>query len=72
LVGIATSATLALLAAGDRNLAEKVSVVAGVAPYTDVKTVLSTATTGHYGDTRGRLFPTGSSPFSPAPSRSPW
>lgn len=48
LVGISTGATLALLAAGEGDLERRVSVVAGVAPYADIETVLSIATTGHY------------------------
>src|ERR671916_2326554 len=47
LVGVSTGATLALLAA-EEDVAKRVSVVAGVAPYADVKTVLGIATTGHY------------------------
>ena len=48
LVGASTGATLALLAAEKDDLEGRVSVVAGVAPYTDIETVLSVATTGHY------------------------
>src|SRR5215204_373894 len=48
LVGVSTGATLALLAAEDPALRGKVSLVAGVAPYSNIKTVLSLATTGHY------------------------
>ncbi len=48
LVGVSTGATLALLAAEKDGLEGRVSVVAGVAPYTDIKTVLNIATTGHY------------------------
>jgi pimeloyl-ACP methyl ester carboxylesterase len=48
LVGISTGATIALLAAEDTDVGEHVSVVAGIAPYTDIRTVLSIATTGHY------------------------
>ena len=48
LVGVSTGATLALLAAEKDVLEGRVSVVAGVAPYTDIKTVLSIATTGYY------------------------
>ena len=48
LVGVSTGATLALLAAEKEGLEGRVSVVAGVAPYTDIKTVVSVATTGHY------------------------
>lgn len=48
LVGISTGATLALLAAGEEDLDDSVSVVAGVAPYANIETVLSISTTGHY------------------------
>jgi pimeloyl-ACP methyl ester carboxylesterase len=48
LVGVSTGATLALLAAEDPSLEGRVSVVAGLAPYADIRTVLNVATTGHY------------------------
>jgi pimeloyl-ACP methyl ester carboxylesterase len=48
LVGVSAGATLALLAAEEEGVAKHVSVVAGMAPYADVKTVLGIATTGHY------------------------
>ena len=48
LVGVSTGATLSLLAAKDPDVGEHVSVVAGIAPYTDIRTVLSIATTDHY------------------------
>jgi pimeloyl-ACP methyl ester carboxylesterase len=48
MVGVSTGATLALLAAEKEDVAERLSVVAGMAPYADVKTVLSIATTGYY------------------------
>ena len=48
LVGVSTGATLALLAAKKEDLEGRVSVVAGVAPYADVKTVLAVATTSYY------------------------
>ena len=48
LIGVSTGATLSLLAAEDSNVSEHVSGVAGLAPYTDIRTVLSLATTGHY------------------------
>jgi pimeloyl-ACP methyl ester carboxylesterase len=48
LVGVSTGATLSLLAAQDPAVSERVSIVAGVAPYTDIRTVLSIATTDHY------------------------
>ena len=48
LVGVSTGATLSLLAAERPNLEGRVSVVAGVAPYADIRTVVNVATTGHY------------------------
>ncbi|QIN81333.1 alpha/beta fold hydrolase [Rubrobacter tropicus] len=48
LVGISTGSTLALLAAGEPATKDRVSVVAGVAPYSDIKTVVNVATTGSY------------------------
>src|SRR5829696_5769873 len=48
LIGVSTGATLALLVAEDEEVRDRVSVVAGVAPYTDIQTVLNIATTGHY------------------------
>ncbi|MEJ7872391.1 MAG: alpha/beta fold hydrolase, partial [Rubrobacteraceae bacterium] len=44
LIGVSTGATLSLLAAEDPEVATRVSVVAGVAPYTDIRTVLDIAT----------------------------
>src|ERR687898_669268 len=63
LVGVSTGATLSLLAAGDGEVAQRVSVVAGVAPYTDVRTVLSTATTGHYRGANGEMVAYEVDPF---------
>ena len=48
LVGVSTGATLSLLAAERPNLEGHISVVAGVAPYADIRTVVNVATTGHY------------------------
>ena len=48
LVGVSTGATLALLAAERPSLEGRISVVAGVAPYSDIRTVVNVATTGHY------------------------
>ena len=53
LVGVSTGATLALLAAEKASLQGRVSVVAGVAPYADIRTVLNVATTGHYREGSG-------------------
>src|SRR5215207_6698995 len=48
LIGVSTGATLALLTAERAEVRERVSVVAGIAPYTDIRIVLNIATTGHY------------------------
>ncbi len=64
LVGVSTGASLALLTAEDRGLQERVSAVVGVAPYTDIKTVLSVATTGHYRH-EGRMVPYSVEPLLP-------
>lgn len=50
LIGVSTGATLSLLAAEDPEVGERVSVVSGLAPYTDIRTVLNIATTGYYRD----------------------
>jgi len=48
MVGISTGATLALLAAERPEAGDRVSLVAGVAPYSDIRTILHVATTGRY------------------------
>jgi pimeloyl-ACP methyl ester carboxylesterase len=48
MVGISTGATLALLAAERSEAGDRVSLVAGVAPYSDIRTILHVATTGRY------------------------
>jgi pimeloyl-ACP methyl ester carboxylesterase len=63
LVGVSTGATLALLAAEDPALRGKVSLVAGVAPYSNIKTVLNVATTGHYRRPGGELVRYEATPF---------
>lgn len=50
LVGVSTGASLAMLAAEDPSLEGRISVVAGIAPYSDIRTVLNIATTGYYQD----------------------
>ena len=50
LVGVSTGATLALLAAENPSLEGRLSIVAGVAPYADIRTILNVATTGYYRD----------------------
>jgi pimeloyl-ACP methyl ester carboxylesterase len=56
LVGVSTGATLALLAAEKASLEGRVSVVAGIAPYSDIRTVVNVATTGHYRRSDGELI----------------
>ncbi len=62
LVGVSTGATLSLLAAEEPDVGERISVVAGVAPYTDIRTVLAVATTDHYRD-GGEYVPYDADPF---------
>ena len=63
IVGVSTGATLALLAAEDPGLRGKISLVAGVAPFSDIKTVLSVATTGHYHRPGGKPVRYEATPF---------
>jgi pimeloyl-ACP methyl ester carboxylesterase len=56
LFGVSVGATLALLAAEDPRLVARVSVVAGIAPYTNIVEVIRIATTGFY-RSGGRLLP---------------
>ena len=56
LVGVSTGATLALLAAERASLEGRVSIVAGIAPYSDIRTVVNIATTGHYRRSDGELI----------------
>jgi putative flippase GtrA len=56
LLGVSTGAGLALLAAADVRLHGRVSVVAAVAPYADLRLVLRLATTGVY-ERDGALAP---------------
>lgn len=53
LIGVSTGATLSLLAAEKAEVGEHVSVVAGIAPYADIWTILNIATTGHYREGEG-------------------
>jgi acetyl esterase/lipase len=48
LVGVSVGATLALLAAESPAVAGDVSLVAGIAPYTDLREVVRLATTGYH------------------------
>jgi acetyl esterase/lipase len=63
MVGVSTGATLALLAAEDPRLEGKVSLVAGVAPFSNIETVLSVATTGQYRQPGGKLVRYEATPF---------
>lgn len=62
LVGVSVGASLALLAAADPALAGRVSVVAGLAPYADLRNVVRLATTETY-ETNGHLLRYRSDPF---------
>jgi pimeloyl-ACP methyl ester carboxylesterase len=63
MVGVSTGATLALLAAEDPTLDGKVSLVAGVAPFSNIETVLNVAATGHYLRPRGKQVRYEATPF---------
>jgi pimeloyl-ACP methyl ester carboxylesterase len=63
MVGVSTGATLALLAAEDPTLDGEVSLVAGVAPFSNMETVLSVATTAHYRRPDGKLVRYEATPF---------
>lgn len=52
-IGVSVGATLALLAAETPSLASRVSLVAGIAPYTDLRNVIRLATTGTYRSAQG-------------------
>jgi len=56
LVGVSIGATLALVVAEDAQLAARVTVVAGIAPYADFVNAVRLATTGHALEA-GRLVP---------------
>ena len=63
MVGVSTGATLALLAAEKPGLGNRVSLVAGVAPYSDIRTVLNVATTGFYERDDGTFVRHDAAPF---------
>jgi dienelactone hydrolase len=50
LIGASTGAGLALLAAGDPQLAGRVTSVAAIAPFASLRAILRLGTTGFYGD----------------------
>lgn len=60
LVGVSIGASLGLLAAEQPSLASRVTLVAGIAPYTDLENVIRLATTGYSLDAAGQLarYPT--------------
>jgi pimeloyl-ACP methyl ester carboxylesterase len=60
--GVSLGATVALLAAEDPELARRVSVVVGIAPYTDLVNVIRLGTTGYTRD-GDRLVYYGTQPF---------
>lgn len=62
LVGVSTGAALALLAAREPRLTGRVSVVSGLAPYSDVREVVRIATTRSY-RAAGRIEPVRVDPF---------
>jgi len=64
LVGVSVGGSLALLAAEDPSLAGRVTVVAGIAPYSDLANVVRLATTG-YTLENGRLVPYAAQTFLP-------
>jgi pimeloyl-ACP methyl ester carboxylesterase len=62
LVGVSLGGTLALLAAESTALADRVTVVSAITPYTDLKEVIRLATTGY--QRRGnRLIPRTTAPY---------
>ena len=63
LVGVSTGATLSLVAAENPVLKGKISLVAGVAPFADIHTVVSVATTSHYRRDDGELVHYKAAPF---------
>jgi len=62
LVGVSVGMSLALLAAEDPSLARRVSVVGGIAPYTDLRHVIRVATTDTYAED-GRILRYDADPF---------
>jgi pimeloyl-ACP methyl ester carboxylesterase len=62
LIGVSVGATLALLAAEDPALSDRVTVVSGLAPYTDLRNAIRIATTATTRD-RGRVVPYRASSF---------
>ena len=63
MVGISTGATLALLAAERPGAGDRVSLVAGVATYSDIRTILNVATTDRYERSDGSFVRHEADPF---------
>jgi pimeloyl-ACP methyl ester carboxylesterase len=57
LLGASAGASIALLAAADPALADRVSLVVAVAPFSDLEKIVCTATAGLYEESPGRLEP---------------
>jgi pimeloyl-ACP methyl ester carboxylesterase len=55
LASVSAGASLALVLAADEEVRPHVSLVAGIAPYADVRTVMEIATTGEFRHTGGRV-----------------
>ena len=55
LLGLSVGTTVALLAAEDERLSERISAVTGIAPYTDFANIIRLATTGSYRDGADRV-----------------
>jgi pimeloyl-ACP methyl ester carboxylesterase len=62
-LGVSVGATLCLLAAEDPAAGEHMTVVAGIAPYVDLREVVRLTTTGFYRD-RGRIVRYRTDPFA--------
>ena len=64
LIGVSVGGSLALLAAEDASLARRITIVAGIAPYSDLANTVRLATTG-YTLENGRLLPYAAESFLP-------
>ncbi len=64
LIGVSVGGSLALLAAEDASLSRRVTIVAGIAPYSDLANTVRLATTG-YTLEGGRLLPYAAESFLP-------
>jgi pimeloyl-ACP methyl ester carboxylesterase len=62
LYGVSTGASLGLLVAEDASVSKRVSIVAGIAPYTDLRDVIRLATTGYH-SVGGRVHRYEAEPF---------